>query len=313
MPETVHRTLTMRTAVSLTQFGAAQGGPGSLSALLDAIHGVCRTVPRRRATVAGQIIEGRNVRRGRDGSTLLHIIAYTPDDPLSVVPQVGNVAAADLELLEAPPDTEFLDGQLMLLVKDNDVVMCRSGLGEAAFVSYVVQLAARRRIDAQHASFHLMKRADIDKLELIRRDGVKAISMNAVARQASVDHVERTSVRKRILGDVWDEISAILGIEREVPPDAENVMVEVLLSFNKRQGTELDQRQLAAIAEMVLEEEEQEEGFMIETLAGRKLRAQDIVLSKPVRLPAVGKSVRHVDAWGALREFYTELTAPMQE
>ena len=31
--ETVHRTLTLRTAVSMTNFGAADGGPGSLEGL----------------------------------------------------------------------------------------------------------------------------------------------------------------------------------------------------------------------------------------------------------------------------------------
>jgi hypothetical protein len=81
--------------------------------------------------------------------------------------------------------------------------------------------------------------------------------------------------------------------------------VEVLFTFDKRRGTELDQRQLASLAEAVLADDE--DGFAIETLSGRKVRADEIVLSKVVRLPAFGKSVRHRDAWGALREFYGEL------
>jgi hypothetical protein len=196
----------------------------------------------------------------------------------------------------------------MLLVNHNDVVVCRSGLGENAFGSYVLGLAERHGFDTATVAFRLMRRADVDKLRMIRNDGVKRVSMNAVAHQASIEHVERTSVRQRILGEVWDEIRAVLGLDGRVPEDAENLKVEVLFSFDKRRGTELDQRQIEFLAEQMLADED--EGFMIETLSGRKIKAQDIVLSKPVRIPSFGKSVQYNEAWGALRAFYTELNRP---
>jgi hypothetical protein len=196
----------------------------------------------------------------------------------------------------------------MLLVNHNDVVVCRSGLGENAFGSYVLGLAERHGFDTATVAFRLMRRADVDKLRMIRNDGVKRVSMNAVAHQASIEHVERTSVRQRILGEVWDEIRAVLGLDGRVPEDAENLKVEVLFSFDKRRGTELDQRQIEFLAEQMLADED--EGFMIETLSGRKTKAQDIVLSKPVRIPSFGKSVQYNKAWGALRAFYTELNRP---
>ena len=307
-PQTLHRTLTLRTAVSAADFGGNDGGPGSLAEVLRALHERFATVPERRAMYEGQVIEGRHIHRGLNGVTLLHLVAYTPDDQISVVPRAGDVPAADLLLLDPPPNTEFLDGELMLLVNDNDVAVCRSGLGENAFGSYVIGLAERHGLDTAMVAFRLMKRADIDKLRMIRNDGVKRVSMNAIAHQASVEHVERTSVRQRILGEVWDEIKAVLGVEGRVPEDAENLKVEVLFSFDKRRGTELDQRQIEFLAEQMLADKD--EGFMIETLSGRKVRSQDIVLSKPILIPSFGKSVHYNEAWEALQAFYAELNHP---
>ncbi len=46
---------------------------------------------------------------------------------------------------------------------------------------------------------------------------------------------------------------------------------------------------------------------MIETLSGKKVRAEEIVLSKPVRFQGFGKSIGYLDGWGALTEFYQGL------
>lgn len=308
-PETVHRTLTLRTALSAADFGGGNGGPGSLANVLRDLHGQFDTVPERRAMAEGRVIEGRHVHRDPDGMTLLHLVGYTPDDQVSIVPQAGEVAAADLALLDPPANADFLDGEIMLLVKDNDVAICRSGLGEGAFISYVFQLAERYEMDVAAVAFQLMKRADIDKVEMIHREGVKRLSMNAVAHQVSVQHAQRVSMRERVVGEVWDEIRAVLGLDEKVPQDAENLKVEVLFSFDKRRGTEIDQRQISFLAEQMLAQED-DQGFMIETLAGRKVRAEDIVLSKPVRIPAFGKSIHYNEAWGALRAFYAELNHP---
>ena len=87
---TVHRTLTLRTAVSLADFGEANGGPGSLGAVLQLIHDQLVAIRSWRALFDGQVIEGRNVQQLQNGMTLLHLVAYTPDDQISVVPRAEN-------------------------------------------------------------------------------------------------------------------------------------------------------------------------------------------------------------------------------
>jgi hypothetical protein len=307
MPRTVlTRTLSMRTAQSVSEFNKLNGGPGSFERLLRILHSIYANVPQRRVESGGQVIEARNVDGVNPGTTLLHLVAYTPDEQMPGVPNAArNAASADLILLEAPDDVEFLDGQLMAFIRENDVLLCKDGLGEAALVAYALGLARRNGMDTASLAFHLMKRADIDKIEMIRRDGIKSVSMNTVAHQTSVDHVERHNVRERITGRVIDELKAVLGMADEVPEDVENLKVEVLFTFDKREGTVVDQRQLVDLAERMVNEDD---GFSIETLSGKTLRAEDVILSKPIRLPAFGKSVHHADAWVALADFYAELS-----
>ena len=307
----LNRTLSVRTATSLTSFGSANGGPGSLSALLRTLHREFETIPQRRVVADGLVIEARNVDdRDRRRPNLIHLVGYTPNDTVPAVPRARNVSHADLTLVEAPENTEFLDGQFMALVDGDDVVMCRDGLGEASFISYVLGLAEAANLDTAELSFSLMKRADVDKLEMIRREGIQSISMNTIAHDASISNIERLadrrSLRERIAGGALGELKAILGIGEDVPPDAENLKVEVLFSFDKRGGTELDKRQLSELAERMIGEEQ--DGFAIKTLQGRTVRADDIVISKPVRVPAFGKSVHHSNIWDELKTFYTEIS-----
>lgn len=93
-----------------------------------------------------------------------------------------------------------------------------------------------------------------------------------------------------------------------MPEEAENLKVEVSLSFDKRHGTQVDKDSLQALAETVLAEDD--EGFQIETMTGRKVRAADILLSKSVEMQDFGKSVHHQEAWRHLLEFDAELRAP---
>lgn len=305
MTDQVTRTLSLRTAVNNCEFGANHGGPGSLGALIDQLHDARTTVGTRRATHEGMIIEGRNVKK-RGNKHLIHLVGYTPDDQISVVPEAENAPAADLRLINPPENAEFLDGELMVLVVDDNVAVCRSGLSEKALVSYVYNLAAREGYEGQDSFFELFKRVDIDKAQMIAREGIKSITMKSLANQQSLEYDKRTTVRQRFLGGVRDELTALLGQEPNIPDDVENLKVELLFSFDKRRGTEVDQRQIAAVAQSVLESED-EEGFRIETLQGNKFSANDVVLSKPLKLTAYGKSVHFQDAWGALDTFYDEL------
>jgi hypothetical protein len=305
MSKKVNRTLTMRTAFSHNDFGSNSGGHGSLESLLLSLHGNLPSVSDRRASFDEMVIEGRNIEETEQGC-LLHIVAFTPDGAISIVPGAVGDQGGSLSLLSAPTDAEFLDGELMLLVRGNDVAVCRSGLGIMAFNAYVDKLAEMCDQNQPENTFVLQKRADVNKVALVTKEGVKSLSMGSIANKASVDRAQRETIQQSIVGSAIDEFLNTLGREEDIPQEAENLKVEVLITFDKRNGTSIGQQQLQAVAEQVLAEDD--EGFMIETMNGKKIRAKDLLLSKPVRLPAFGKSVNYEDAWCELVTFHNELT-----
>lgn len=304
MPK-LNRTLTMRSAENINQFGSENGGPGSLGQLIQVLHNQFQAVVERRAMHDNKIVECRHY-NVVGGKHLLHLVAFTPDDQISLVPNAaGDVVEADLRLARAPDGTEFLDGELFLLIAGNDVLVCRSGLAEKALTSYVLRLAQVAGYENEDVVFELLKRADIDKLDLIQRDGVRQVSMKTVAYRTSIEDVVERNKSLRALRSLYGEIQAVFGFEDVEELDQQNLKVEALVTFDKLRGSAVSQRNLVQMAESMIEDEE--EGFMIETLSGKKIRASDMVLSKSVRLDQFGKSIHHNTAWGALQEYDREL------
>src|SRR5690606_36391653 len=130
-----------------------------LESLLREVHQRYGTVSRRRVQHEGQVIEAAHVRQNQEGC-FLHLVAYVPDDQISVVPQAGNRDSIDLILADPPAGTEYSDGDAMFFVRGNDVSICRSGLSERALVSYAIDLGARLEYERADIAFDLMRRAD---------------------------------------------------------------------------------------------------------------------------------------------------------
>lgn len=306
-PMPITRTLTLREAVNVNDFGRAHGGPGSFLNLLFASHPEDMSLHARTVRHGNSIIQCRHFQKNGD-HMLMHVIGYTPDDLIQVVPLA---APQGLQLAEAPADMEFLDGEMMLHVRDDNVLICRCGLPDGAFMAYVEHVALAAGFEPDVSRTVLGKRIDLDKMALIEREGVHRLKLNAVAHSVSVDAVQRETVRKRLAGTVFDELRDLLGLEEEIPEEAENLKVEVSLSFDKRHGTAIDKESLQRLAETVLEQDDN--GFSIETMTGRKVRAADILLSKSVVMEPYGKSVHHLEAWQHLAAFDAELRAPNED
>lgn len=301
----INRTLTLRTAINNTDFGKGSGGPGTLEKLIRRLHQDRTTVAQRRARFQDFVVECRHAEETAKG-VFLHLAAYVPNDLIAVVPNADRSREADLRLLKPPANTEFHDGDVMAFVKGDDIALCRSGLPEGALTSYVMDLSNECGIDSRTSTFSMFKRPDVDKLALIRKDGIKSVSLNSIAHAASVSRVERESIKHTIIGNALEELKTLAGITEDIPEDAENLKVEVMFSFDKRNGTVLDQKQLSALATHMLKTDD--EGFTIRTISGRVIRADDVVISKVVALKPFGKSIGHDETWEALHTFYREIS-----
>ena len=134
------------------------------------------------------------------------------------------------------------------------------------------------------------------------------VTMDASLFDATLDHLERTTVRKKLGGKLMDEIKA-LAFEDKTPEEveaAENINARIILTYDSRKkGMVLGRQGVEDLAARMLTDED--EGFAIITAGGEKIKGSDISLRKTVSLPKHGKSVFCSDAWRELEAYYYEL------
>lgn len=303
----VSRTLSFRTAVSVNRFSGIDGNPRTLQQVLDELHRRYTTVTERQISIGGQVIQVRNVET-RGNSSFLHIVAFTPDDSIAVVPETAvDAEAADLELTDAPEHAEFLDGEIMLLINGDNVGICRCGIGEGKLYVYLDEMARRAGYDSAKLAFKLFARADVDKMAQVLAEGVHRVSMNAIANEVSVN--SETAV-DTFLSNVLNDARALVGFEPQAAKDIENLKIGVSFAFNKITGTAIDQESLVRLAQRILDEDD--DGFVIETLDGNRFKADDVLLTRKVNFQEYGKSIYFRTAWDQLELFYDNLTRELE-
>lgn len=258
----------------------------------------------RKAIVHGKALECRGYRE--EGSIVgIHLVGYIPDDRIGIVPHTQD----DLDLLPPPEDADFLDGELVALVTDDDLIVCRLGLWESMLAAYVENLGPKAGIDAEDASFGFKNRTDVDKLKMIKEDGVSEIRFEGVASKEAASHAaEDGSIMDKLTGTVMETVRALTFAERKTPPPAsDNLKVEIFLKFDGRSGTQIDQEELKGIATEVASNEED---FQIVTRAGKRITPEEVFLTKRVSLQRYGKSVAFNDVFDEMKVYYAELTSP---
>lgn len=274
-----------------------------------AAFAVKKNIPSRRVRLAdGHVIDCLRFSK-RSVGRFIHLAVYTPGEEASVVPVLGASAAeGDVSVVDPPVNHDFMDGDLMMLVDGNNVLICASGVHDAKIVSYFVSLFGPLDLKDFEKRFSIDLVADVNNISLIQSEGVKEIALSSTLYEASVEKVRRESRREQLTGAVVDELLAIFRKDRTLKEivDRENITAEVILKFDRRRkGGEVGSKRLSALAKDVLDESEG--GFKITTLAGNTISGSELSLSKKVNLASHGKSVQWSAAAKALDEYRLDL------
>ncbi|GAB6081109.1 hypothetical protein JCM30471_34320 [Desulfuromonas carbonis] len=281
----------------------------TLEQYLAEAHTKLPDVAQRRVVMPGHpVLECRKHQNQASLGVFLHIAAYSPGEHASVVPMTAGTQPADVTTTPPPDQCEFMDGDIMALVAGNHVLLCSSNLHEKKAERYMVEVIEAAKIDANASKFGLCKKADVDKVRLIQSQGVRSINLNATLFDATLDHLERTTVRKKIGGRLMDEIKALILEDHDAAEleEAENLSAHVILKYDsRRKDSTIGRQSIESLASQMIEDGD--DGFTIETLGGEKINGADITLRKTVSLPKHGKSVFCGDAWRALEQYYYEL------
>ncbi len=277
---------------------------------IHAAHSKITTSARRLVAFEGGFtLQMRYARKRRNAGTLLHLAAYTEREPTSIVPGVrGSTDDAPLSTAPPPAGAEYMDGDLLLLVSGNDVVVCASSLHDHKFHQYCASMFNVAEIDPTATMFELAAVANANKLEIIENEGIKAITLDATMFAASADNVSRRSIRRTLNAGMLEVFRALFGKDAEFDEirSKENLSAQLVIKFDsRRKGGELGQERIVNLAKRLIDEPGN--GFRIQTRANTTFGHDEIVLQKTVTIRAEGKTVQRDAAFAELVNYMEEL------
>lgn len=283
----------------------------TLEEYLAEAHTRLSDIAQRRVEIPGHpTLECRKHLHQKNLGVLLHIAAYTPGEHASVVPRVRGVTAGDIGTAPPPDNCEFMDGDIMALVAGDHVLLCATNLHEKRAERYMSGIIEAAGLERPATNFCLGRKANVDKVKLIQAQGVKAVNLDVSLFDATLEHAERTTIKKRVSGVLMDEIKAFVFKDKTVAEieKAENLSARITLTYDSRKKGAIAGRDgIAKLANQMLADDD--EGFSITTKGGETISGSDISLRKTVSLPKHGKSVYCSDAWKALETYFYELKA----
>lgn len=299
------KTLSYRRAV---YFGT-EPGMKTLEQYLKIAHSKFKTIKQRTIKLHGYpVIECRNYKSDDGVGIFMHLASYNPGEEASIVRRAENDSSSDVETILPPNDAEFMDGDMMVFVSKNNVILCATNVHEKTAERYMSKFVEKAEIDKVCSEFTLEKIGNINKLKIIEQHGVKSVSLNASIFDASLEYTKRKTVSSKINGSVMDELKALVLKDwgKDEVDRAENLNARIVLSYDTRKKkAALGRETLESMATKIVDEND--DGFTIETRTGVKIRHDEIAVRKTVSLPRHGKSVWRDDAWKALKQYYNEL------
>jgi hypothetical protein len=281
-------------------------GNQNLQAFVDRAHQQLNSTALRTFDYHDGELQGINCRTS-NGHTLVHVTYYVPKQPTSLVPDPSSQSASETVERNPPPRHSFMEGDVFLLIRNNDVILCSSGAREGAAKRYLAEMLAKCNIDE---TVELEQVANVDKVALIRQEGVKRIRLGASVFKASYDYLQRKTKKTEWMGKTAEEFMRIFGgnalenLDELKAYDHLRVKLEVSFDDRKKDG-HLAAESLTTAACSMLDSDD--EGFVIETKGGKKLSSEDIKVSKKVDLNDHGNSVSCEHAWAEMNEYYDEL------
>lgn len=292
----------------------------NLEGLIVDAHNILKTRGERSfALDSGSTLVGARIESNEYG-VFLQIASYTPNQATSTIDKQLSVPSATIEAESAPEGKDFLDGDIFIMVKDNHVLLCPSGLRESKATIYFKRILKKVNPSIEIENLELSKVADANKISMIKKEGVNELRLSSTLYHASVIQMEKSIKQTSgFLGGVSNHFNRIFSKDptlKEIS-DLENLDVEITVRFDGAEGRKKHQpkgfgehgrERLLKTAEILLNEDaDEEEGFVIVTGKNNKITSGQIRVSERASIRTYGKSLSHQDAWLALHNYHLKL------
>lgn len=254
-------------------------------------------------------IQGNYISNRKNGFCC-QITYCIPDQHVCLVPKPANEKIKETSTKAPPKEYDYVKGEIFFVVKDNHIAICNSGAHLNVVPCYVEKILHTTSQNIE--IFSLDPVADIKIVDLLNNEGIKRIELDSTLYEASMDNSQRRTIKKTLFGGISDSLLALFGAEDDLKSikDRENVTIKLQISYDsRRKNTAMGKKTLLEPAKkMLIQEENSTDGnFSIVTGTGKKIRGNEIKLSRKESFEPRGNSVSHEAAFNALIGYIAEL------
>ena len=225
----------------------------------------------------------------RNGGVLLHLTVETPGEQASVVPKPdGSSTETAVGVVDAPNNTEFMDGDAFIYVKTDELCMCSTYCGEGTIKLFLYEFFKSTGIRQDSVKFDLFKTIDMEKLSMLQNGKVKEIRIKASAYKASASYSQRQHSSFGVMGVISKYIRAFTGSEHDVTNDS--MRVELTLKTDKRSTQHLNvgERRIEEIAQDIITNEQPGDEYTIELEDGGTISPKELFVKSDVQIEGHG-------------------------
>ena len=247
-------------------------------------------------------------------SVKLHIAKWTEGESASIVPHLQQeTVEADLGELSPDGNYDYLDGDGMVFISGNHCLIMPSNFHQKSIGQYLRDLIAQARdeyeatIPENVESFELLPIANNNIANRLRREGIKKVHLEVgqYLETAYADREVYVSPLMRIGQSIFDAL-VMRDEDRHRFERAENLHAKLIITRDgRRMGIEPED--LNPFVQSVIDEEEEEQGILIETSSGHIIKQGDVQLRRKVTVDEFGKTVTHRHAWQLMTNYFQEL------
>jgi hypothetical protein len=283
--------------------------PQTLEGYLRQAHNKLKTIAERTIQrESGQCIRSVKKLAQHGGGIFVHMTADTPGEEASIIPKIkAGVEEVDVSTAAPPPDSEFMDADAFLYVVDDDVCICSSGMRDGAIRLFLYEFFGKAELGETSAQFDLFKVANVDKLKLLTREGVKEIQIRASLYEATARYEKRRNQTAGIVRTIGRHIQSVVGADELEEDDSVRVILTIKTDERFTKKLSVGEKKIQELGRDIINTQEDYDDYTIVTNSGQKIGPEEVYIKEDVEIEVVGKSVRRDKAWEHLYSFYNRL------
>jgi hypothetical protein len=258
---------------------------------------------------SGQVLSCLSRELRPKGGVFLHVTAMTPGSEASVISRSGmdSSSGMDVGTLSAPDGSEFMNGDVFLFVRKDNVCVCANAIHDGTIRNYFHNLFQKAQLNELSTKFDLVSVANLERVKFIHDHGIKSITLNAALFKASNDLARNSRRTRGGPGAVAKFLTAMFGKENDITNDSIVVKLTLETDGRVRKHIKLGEQRLEHWAVDLVTHEEPGDNYVIVTKDKQVIKPDELKVQKLCSVLVKGNSVDREDAWKELLDFYADL------